>query len=1367
MGKKKQKVRWTAVEENFFAAGSNSGDDESSETGISRPSFHNNKSNNNNHHLSNGGEGFQNPRSYSPYYNKYRGEHHYREGGNYYSSSNYYQYNNGYGGHRHGRGGYHNSGDRGGGGGGWNSAPIAPRFERKARAAAAQAAAAASSSSAGEGDQTEDCMFETEHLPDGFTKIRSKNLDVLFKKEYYAHKIEMSRSNGSSDHDGGGEDEEEDGEGHENGNVDDDETKAKDKDENHSGEEEANDGTEEETDSADGDKIQESKKDKANSSSSRSSTSFTYSPNAPPFIPSSQSNAVAAMNSRPNLFLYSPSSNTMIPCEEIIIPNPVMGPDGPVYQGPSNIYLAFPSGDGSQSHDGSGSASPAIAAAAAAAAGNYMTHQILPSPHGPGATPGGAVQYDQYGVPYQSYQQQQPHHSMYQSSSDSGGTEPGSADSTTPHSPPDLSMYSPAGWADSSNNVLMHFDQRHPQQDHQQQLQPHHHHHHIINSGVEDFEEEDAEIMATPIYNHHHNLQPMHYSQQVNAMYDPATSGADVAFMDAREQHQQTSPTEMAATETAAPPSESHLSTSASIAREERSHNRFSKKKIVTGAATQQEESPMERHIPGLNLVDQQNGVKKIQKKKRKKKAAATTSNAINSAAVVVQAPFIASSPDVEDHNVVEEVTEKIQESAESGRKTVHLRDEDNESSQIQTSSEPVSATTEAQKDDGEENATDVSHTEAMQEDITNSTAATSPSINEAVKQPTNPDINLETQDCDENESSVKCDYDDEIKISDVAPENSNIPFPPSISNCGDSETNLNNNDDISTVATFSVEEPNSSSQNVCNSEPANISSAPEVMDSEGKDDCCGSKENIAQSKKAEEGTSKNTEVPASKEITEEEVHHKIEKTELFGNSSTATTTAQSTKVGVPENSNKSRQNNKRNRVKAASRRPNPAPAATATKEERPKEESVTCSDEAPASDPKEDAGLTQKLSYSKVLMAQSSPPVAPSPILANNDEKKGSIVAEDCKSAVASTHSNPSSAPSTPNRRGEGNRRKNSVKKSDFKGVGRDQQQQREKGQRKSQAAAERRNNKNKAEEDSKVIQNNNKGNNFVPPGNLEAAVVLQSSSGDSGEWETKRRRSSRKNNNQTRAMSPRNPTPSPPREQVKDIPEEKTTLEVTQRNNAEEKENQAENVNIVQDQPHCPILSGVESEAGKATLDEETATSATSAAPSLSTTSSSRPKRRKKNRGGSQENGEVSTSSFSSANKSSIRPVLIQDGVIDVAGSASGSGYKRAKRASEILDGQKLSEAVRRGHLDSLIISSVGHGISIGPMAMGRFGLGKYTPPDRTHEIPIELRTEPAAAATTSDDNQSSQQVDKLVTICTGTSPSADRSGDDLDLD
>ena len=40
-----------------------------------------------------------------------------------------------------------------------------------------------------------------------------------------------------------------------------------------------------------------------------------------------------------HLYLYSPSDNSLIPCEEIIIPNQGLSPE---YSGPTNIYLAYP-----------------------------------------------------------------------------------------------------------------------------------------------------------------------------------------------------------------------------------------------------------------------------------------------------------------------------------------------------------------------------------------------------------------------------------------------------------------------------------------------------------------------------------------------------------------------------------------------------------------------------------------------------------------------------------------------------------------------------------------------------------------------------------------------------------------------------------------------------------------------------------------------------------------------------------------------------------------------------------------------------------------------------------------------------------------
>lgn len=60
---------------------------------------------------------------------------------------------------------------------GWSNGPVAPRFERKA-------AAEGRGYYGGHGHDHE----SEEHLPNGFTKIRSKNLDVLFRKDYYAQR---------------------------------------------------------------------------------------------------------------------------------------------------------------------------------------------------------------------------------------------------------------------------------------------------------------------------------------------------------------------------------------------------------------------------------------------------------------------------------------------------------------------------------------------------------------------------------------------------------------------------------------------------------------------------------------------------------------------------------------------------------------------------------------------------------------------------------------------------------------------------------------------------------------------------------------------------------------------------------------------------------------------------------------------------------------------------------------------------------------------------------------------------------------------------------------------------------------------------
>jgi len=61
-----------------------------------------------------------------------------------------------------------------GSGGGTRRSSLAPRFERKAAAEAEK-----------KHFDYEGELCEAEDLPNGFTKIRSKNLDILFKRDYY------------------------------------------------------------------------------------------------------------------------------------------------------------------------------------------------------------------------------------------------------------------------------------------------------------------------------------------------------------------------------------------------------------------------------------------------------------------------------------------------------------------------------------------------------------------------------------------------------------------------------------------------------------------------------------------------------------------------------------------------------------------------------------------------------------------------------------------------------------------------------------------------------------------------------------------------------------------------------------------------------------------------------------------------------------------------------------------------------------------------------------------------------------------------------------------------------------------------------
>lgn len=414
MGRKKQRVRWTSVEDGFFE------DSEGNmvlDEGLPKAEIDYDETSTNGG--SNYDPSFAAHRQSSNYHGHHQQQHYYRK--SYYGQPR-----------RHGPG--------------WSNGPVAPRFERKA--------------AEGRGSYCQDGNSESEeHLPDGFTKIRSKNLDVLFRKDYYAQRAHLSPSQTSStavssEH---GDDETVDDPNEDREHVLD--AVPEPLEEVEESEEKPTEGEDEQTETQDNPEVKEDAEERKNDLTKKS----VINGHASPFYPSGYISPTPPIyvsqqqNARPNLFLYSPTSNTMIPCEEIVIPNPVVGPDGgTIYQGPSNIYLAFPVENG-------GMTSP----------GGMHPHQQYPQYMGPPMSSGPMVHYDQYGVPYTSYQQQPSTLPTAPPSVDAGSPpvtiesedqnsitytsetsiEPSSADSTTPHSPPDLSVYSPANWADSNGYI--------------------------------------------------------------------------------------------------------------------------------------------------------------------------------------------------------------------------------------------------------------------------------------------------------------------------------------------------------------------------------------------------------------------------------------------------------------------------------------------------------------------------------------------------------------------------------------------------------------------------------------------------------------------------------------------------------------------------------------------------------------------------------------------------------------------------------------------------------------------------------------------------------------------------------------------------
>jgi len=299
---------------------------------------------------------------------------------------------------------------------GWSS-NLAPRFEKKV-------VPASLSSPEAEDSQPKHIYYdgelcEAETLPNGFTKIRSKNLDILFKREYYEQRMATQKQLSEELNKSGAEKT-----SPETGSEDNDTEIISEKD---------MDPVAPDTptlDKIDPDEIREFKP--MNHVLEAPCPGLTPVAELEPGHAAGYSHMSsmeelpqdAFINQRPNLYLYSPSNNTLIPCEEIIIPNPVVSPETgePVYTGPTNIYLAYPV----QGPDGR----------------SYIT-QPFPI-HGDTVGPQGYTGgYNGYSpsVSYDSsnYYSSTPH-------TPNSGEDSGSGSSTQPTSPPPLVNYHPSNW---------------------------------------------------------------------------------------------------------------------------------------------------------------------------------------------------------------------------------------------------------------------------------------------------------------------------------------------------------------------------------------------------------------------------------------------------------------------------------------------------------------------------------------------------------------------------------------------------------------------------------------------------------------------------------------------------------------------------------------------------------------------------------------------------------------------------------------------------------------------------------------------------------------------------------------------------------
>jgi len=173
-----------------------------------------------------------------------------------------------------------------------NSAAVGPRFKKLQSEALEQKLFSEFS-----------CIEELQELPNGFTKIRSKNLDIIFKRDFYKKKMIMTSSGFFYDGDS------------------------------------SSCQPSAVFDQLDLDEIPEFRPREGSFNTSLgndSGYSSSFQESQPPPPPQYLPQPV------PQFYLYSPSANTLIPCEEIIISKTILGPRGPLYHNPTKAYVAYP-----------------------------------------------------------------------------------------------------------------------------------------------------------------------------------------------------------------------------------------------------------------------------------------------------------------------------------------------------------------------------------------------------------------------------------------------------------------------------------------------------------------------------------------------------------------------------------------------------------------------------------------------------------------------------------------------------------------------------------------------------------------------------------------------------------------------------------------------------------------------------------------------------------------------------------------------------------------------------------------------------------------------------------------------------------------